>query len=123
MTRVEIIKLLKMLRAAYPNVKIADAEGTVAVWELAFGADEAETIYKAARWHINTCKYFPTPADIRAGMRRGELLYGNIAQAPTRAIEAPNKPVSVACVGSCVCPYFEGELCFGTAAEMALCSL
>lgn len=123
MTRVEIIKLLKALRAAYPNVKIADAEGTVDAWELAFGEDNAEVIYKAARYHMNSCKFFPTIADIRAGINRGALLYGSPVATPKKGIEAPKKTVSVACVGSCVCPYFEGELCFGTAAEMEICNL
>lgn len=123
MTRIEIIKLLKALRAAYPSAKIADPEGMVDAWELAFGEDDAARIYKAARVHMNGNKFFPTIADIRACINRGELLYGSNDQTPTRAIVAPKKAVSVACVGSCVCPYFESELCFGTAAEMELCNL
>lgn len=123
MTRVEIIKLLKALRAAYPNVKIVDPEGTVDAWELAFGADNAESIYKAARWHMNNNKFFPTIADIRASINRGDLSYGSQPRTQNRAITAPKKAVSVACDGSCVCPCFEGELCFGTAAEMELCNL
>lgn len=92
MTRREIIKLLEAMRAAYPNAKITDPEGTVNAWEMAFGEQAAETIYKAARWHMNTNKFFPTVADIRAGIKRGEMLYSS--DAPVRNIGdyAPNLP-------------------------------
>lgn len=123
MTRIEILKLLKTLRAAYPTAKIQDAEEMANAWELAFGGERAETIYKAARWHMKTNRFFPTIADINAGINRGELSYGSTPQTPKKAITAPKKAVSVACTGSEVCPYFEFELCYGTAAEMELCNL
>jgi len=64
MTREEITRLLEALIAAYPSAKIVDARGMVNAWEMAFGDECAETIYKAARLHMKTNKFFPTIADI-----------------------------------------------------------
>jgi hypothetical protein len=82
MTRQEILELLKRLRAAYPNSKIADPVGLVEAWEMAFGEDNAEQIYKAARHHLETSPFFPTIVDIRHAIVKGELLYGKSSQSP-----------------------------------------
>lgn len=76
MTREETIRLLKICRAAYPYKSIQDPSGMIDAWQLAFGGEQAERIYKAARLHMNTNKFFPTIADIREAMKRSDLIYG-----------------------------------------------
>ena len=75
MSRDEITKLLALAMSAYPNTKNIDAKALVSVWEMAFGDDPAERVYKAMRFHINTCKFFPTVADIMKVMARAEIAY------------------------------------------------
>ena len=75
MTREEIGKLLKIAYAAYPNAKITDPEGMLNVWEMAFGDYPADKIYKAVRLHIQTNRFFPTPADITEKITRAEIVY------------------------------------------------
>lgn len=87
MTREEIVDLLEILAANYPNTKITDAENMVNTWELAFAEDPAEDIYKAARHHINYKKFFPTPAEIREEVVKARLLYDQESDVPM--IEAP----------------------------------
>lgn len=87
MTREEIVSLLEILVASYPNAKVSDPDGMVAAWELAFAEESAESIYKAARHHINTNKFFPTPADIRAVMVKASIVYDNAPAVPM--IDAP----------------------------------
>lgn len=77
MTREQIIDLLEIMAAAYPNTKIKDPQRMVEAWMLAFSEDDAERVYKAARHHINNNRFFPTAADIRESMTRGELIYGD----------------------------------------------
>lgn len=123
MTKEEIVKLLSMMRAAYPNTKISDPSGTVAAWELAFGDESASAVYMAARYHMKHSPFFPTVADIVKSISRGQLVYGG--QVPeTKAIEPPRVDLRERlCPGSAVCPYFEGELCFGTKEEWEACYL
>lgn len=91
MTRDEIVDLLEILFGAYPNQKIKDAERMIQAWQLAFADEEAERIYKAARFHINRNKFFPTVADIRESIEKGVLIYSNqVQEAP--AIES-SKPL------------------------------
>lgn len=87
MTREQTIDLLEIMAAAYPNAKIKDPERMVQAWQLAFGEEDAERVYKAARYHINHSKFFPTAADIRDGMTRGNIIYGEPSTAPR--IEEP----------------------------------
>ena len=75
MNRAEIVDLLELVSSAYPNTKIKDAENTVRAWELAFGEYPAEQIYKATRLHMNTNRFFPTPADISDLIVRAEIVY------------------------------------------------
>ncbi len=80
MTREEIVVLLEILAAMYPNTmsKIGDPERMIQGWELAFGDEPAEVIYKAARHHMKTCKFFPTVADIFNSKQVGEMIYGQL---------------------------------------------
>ena len=95
MTREETIKLLQMMRAAYPNVKITDPAGTVAAWELAFSDFPADMIYKAARHHLNTSPYFPLVADIRKSINKGAMLYSEDPEQKKIAPSAPDRMIPV----------------------------
>lgn len=94
MTQQEIALLLEMMLNAYPMAanKITNPEATIQAWELAFGDEPSDRVYKAARHHMNTSKFFPTVADIRQAMNKGQLLYGDVPEGSQRAIEAPQAP-------------------------------
>ena len=92
MTREETAKLLAMLFGAYPHVKVKDASATVASWELVLGHYSAESVYKAARLHISSSPYFPSPSDILDKIVRAEIVFGNTLSQP--AIEAPKAKVT-----------------------------
>lgn len=121
MTKDEIVKLLSMMRSAYPNTKIPDPSGIVSAWELSFGDEDATCVYMAARYHMKHSPFFPTVADIQKAIPRGQLLYSG--QVPEqKAIEPPRVDLrDKLCPGSEVCPYFEGEMCMGTPEEMGVC--
>lgn len=86
MTRQETVQLLQMLAATYPNAKIKDAATMANIWEMSLSDFTAEAVYKAARLHMDTNKFFPTPADIKEKIIRAELIYNG---PPLNAIEAP----------------------------------
>lgn len=88
MNREETIKILSMLRANYPLVKIQDPAATVTSWQMVLGEYDAEMILKAARYHMNVSKYFPTPADIVDNITRAELLF---REPPQKAIEGQKR--------------------------------
>ena len=77
MTRKEIINLLEVISAAYPYIKISDPASMVSAWLLVFGDQDAGAVYKAARLHIETSPFFPTPADINNLMVKAEAIYGS----------------------------------------------
>lgn len=93
MTQEEISMLLEMMLNAYPmaSKKITNPDATIKAWELAFGDEPADVIYKAARHHMNTNKFFPTVADIRGCINKGQMIYGQERQP---AIEAPQKLIA-----------------------------
>ena len=130
MTRNEIAKLLNMMFTAYPHTKISDASMMLDAWEMAFGDEDATVIYKSARYHMRTCKFFPTIADIMNGINKGELLYGESKVAITASnqgnLPAPSAPVKKICTycdGAWACPYFEGDICYGTKEEYEACNI
>jgi len=84
MTREEIIRLLKVISDNY-NVKIADPKGKASAWEMQLGDYSAESVYKAARLHMATSQYFPSPADLINKIVRAELVYSGT---PINGIEA-----------------------------------
>lgn len=88
MKRDEIINLLEVLASAYPNTKIKDAGATVSAWELTLGGFSAEAVYKAARLHMETNKFFPAPSEIAEKIVRAELIY---TDRPRPALDAPKK--------------------------------
>ena len=83
MTREQIIRLLKVLSDNY-NIKIADPKGKVTAWEMQLGNYSAESIYKAARLHMQTSQYFPSPADLINKIVRAQLVYSD---PPLQSIE------------------------------------
>ena len=89
MTREDIKNLLNMVIENYPYAKnhITDPKTTVDMWELAFAEYEATDVFKAVRLHINTSKFFPTPADILKAMPRAKIIYDDVPSAPM--IDAP----------------------------------
>ena len=87
MSREEIIKLLEIVTNAYPYAKISDAGSMVSAWEMTLGEFSAESVYKATRLHMETNKFFPTPADIRDLIVRASIVYRE--EPTTPAIEAP----------------------------------
>lgn len=92
MTHDEVVDLLEELIGAYPYYasKIIDAEDTINRWEREFGAYEAGDIYKAARVHENTSRFFPSIKEIKGLINKGKISYGDIAQ-DQPVIEAPKK--------------------------------
>lgn len=88
MNREDTIKILSMVRANYPLVKIQDPAATVTAWQMVLGEYSTDSILKAVKYHMNTSKYFPTPADIVSNITRAELLY---TEQPVKAIEAPKR--------------------------------
>lgn len=78
MTRKEIADLLEIVIAQYPNTKVNDPAAMVNAWEMVLGDYSAESVYKAARLHMETCKFFPTIADIREKIVRAEMIYKSI---------------------------------------------
>ena len=93
MTHDEVVDLLEELIGAYPYYasKIIDAEDTINRWEREFGAYEAGDIYKAARVHENTSRFFPSIEEIKGLINKGKMLYGDITQ-DQPVIEAPQAP-------------------------------
>lgn len=75
MERKEIVELLKIVSANYPHAKISDPKAMVSAWELLLGDYSAEAVYKAARLHMETNKYFPSPSDIRDNIVRAQIAY------------------------------------------------
>ena len=107
MTRKEIIQLLKLLADNYPNNRINDPEGTVQVWEMNLGSYEAPDIYKAARFHMAHCSFFPNPADLLKAIPRARLIYPD-TEAPQiehKQIQPEGQPEDRA--GCTVCPVEE----------------
>lgn len=75
MERKEIVELLKIVSAAYPHTKIADPKAMVTAWEMLLGDFSAESVYKAARLHMETNKFFPSPSDIRDNIVKAQIVY------------------------------------------------
>ena len=75
MNKKETAQILAIVRTAYPNVRIDNPAGTVQAWQMTLGEYSADSVMKAARLHMNTSKFFPTPADIREKIIRAELIY------------------------------------------------
>lgn len=77
MNKKETAQILAVVRAVYPNTKIEDAGAMVTGWYMELGDYAASSVMKAARLHMATSKYFPTPAEIKAKIVRAELIYSD----------------------------------------------
>lgn len=132
MTQEETVKLLEILKAAYPNWKIDNPKQTLEVYEMALGSYKAEDIYKSARVHITRSKFPPSIAELIHGITRGHLVYDDSPTVnPKYKNLLPNgeykdaiikSEVKEVCDGSCICPYY-GPHCKGTPEEQARCIL
>lgn len=75
MSRKDVLKLLEMLCAAYPNTKIVNPYMTAKVWEEALKDYDAKEIRLAARYHISDKKFFPTPSELINLLPRVRIVY------------------------------------------------
>ena len=75
MTEKETMQILAIVRTAYPAIKIENPQGMVQAWYGCLGEFSVDAVMKAARLHMNTSKYFPTPAEIREKIVRAEIAY------------------------------------------------
>ena len=66
-----------MLSAAYPHAtkNITNPKALVTAWEMTLGGFSAESVYKAARLHMETNRYFPSPSDIRDNIVKAQIVY------------------------------------------------
>ena len=89
MTRAEIRDVLRMLLDCYPYMKkqVSDPKTMLDLWEITFAEYEATDIFKAVRYHINTSKFFPSIADIKEAIPRGQISYDDMPTVPQ--IDAP----------------------------------
>lgn len=92
MNRAEILDLLEIVISNYPHTKVADPSAMATAWEMVLGEYPAESIYKAARLHMSTSHFFPTPADLIEARARAEVIY--TAEHPRAALEAPRAKVT-----------------------------
>ncbi len=77
MDREKTLRLLSILCGVYKNGAGEDPEGTVKGWLLAFQDEDAEDIYKAARFHMSNNKYFPNPGDITEARKHARINYND----------------------------------------------
>lgn len=92
MTREDILRLLKVISDNY-NIKIADPKGKASAWEMELSDYSAEAIYKAARLHMATSSYFPTPADLINKIVRAEIIYSGPQLKAIDAVSSNNEKV------------------------------
>lgn len=93
MTREDTIKILSLVRANYPLVKISDPAAMVSAWHMNLADYDTEKVLKAVKFHMKTSKYFPTPADLIEVMTRADLVY-NEPPRDVPSIEAPRAKVT-----------------------------
>ena len=79
MNRKEVLRLLEMLYAAYPNTRITSPYLTAKVWEKALKDQDAKVINLCGKYYIECCKFFPTPAEILHLVPRIGSLYSYYA--------------------------------------------
>ena len=131
MVRKEILTLLNEICGAYPNINIKDPQTTARMWEMALGEYEAKYIFMAARIHIRKSKYFPSPNSLIELIPKAKMLCEMEEEKMKNNggnIEPPKAPVKLIssgayCSGSCICPYYESDLCGGTKEEYDVCKI
>ena len=77
MNKKDAARILAILRTAYPNTKIDNPEAMARAWEMCLVDYSAESVMKAARLHMSTSHFFPTPSEIINKIVRAELIYSS----------------------------------------------
>lgn len=67
MTEKEVAKLMALIKLAYPNWQCGQESPALKLWAQALADVDASQATEALVRHINTCKFAPTIAEIRAG--------------------------------------------------------
>lgn len=97
MTQDQILQLLEKLWGNYPNYK-GNPNEALESYERAFGDADAGVIFKAARVHMDKSPFFPTPADIKKNINKGQMIYGenkdSIPAVPIKKISEANCPLN-----------------------------
>lgn len=73
MNKSDMAKILSILRANYPNVRIENPEAMVKTWMLTLGDFSTEAVMKSAELHMKHSKFFPTPAELRENIVRSRI--------------------------------------------------
>ncbi len=89
MTRAELIDLFEILFNNYPAAPISDPNMMIENWMREFGGEDTEKVYMAARYHMNTNRFFPNVADIKKAMTHGQISYAALPEENKKKIEAP----------------------------------
>lgn len=121
MTREETIKVLAVVRSAYPNQKIDNAKLLVEAWYGTLGEYDFQDVIAAARFHIKSNKYFPVPANIVECLGKGRLVYQTPPQMPSITGKVIADPT--VCRGYEACPYYELDICGATKEEASICHI
>jgi len=87
-----------------------DSKELLKNWEMAFGNEDAQTIYMAARHHMDVSPYFPTISDIKKSVNRGQLVYGRAPEAPRLKIQGDVSEDAICKLERCVLYH---DLCNG----------
>lgn len=73
MNKSDMAKILSILRANYPNVRIENPEAMVKTWMLTLEEFSPEAVMKSAELHMKSSKFFPTPAELRENIVRSRI--------------------------------------------------
>ena len=73
MDKKDMAKVLALLQTNYQK-KIENVEATVGIWMMTLGEFSAEAVLESAKLHMETSKYFPTPAEIRQNIVRHKIV-------------------------------------------------
>lgn len=73
MNKSDMAKILSILRANYPNVRIENPEAMVKTWMLTLGEFSVQAVMKSAELHMKSSKFFPTPAELRENIVRSRI--------------------------------------------------
>ena len=74
MNKKDAAKVLAVLKAAYPNYKIDNAEALAKIWEINLAEYPPEIVMSAAMIHIGRSKYFPSMPEIKECIQRALIL-------------------------------------------------
>ncbi len=95
MTEKEAAQILAIAKAANPQMQISDAAGTVKAWVWLLGDYPAQAVLDAVKHHLLTSPYFPKPADIQKGIKRGYYLNSDQDKLEGRQAKALKPPMRI----------------------------